>query len=262
MKKFLVVITVILSAFSAFAQNSTAKPDTVKVAPPKAKGPSQKVLDERKRLDKMYAKYSKDHIVLDLLGTNWNYNPNDPKADGLRIKWFSRGLQIGFNWDFRFKGSRVSIAPGISWSCANLYSRFTQQRTDTGGTTFAPIRTYGTDTTAKISKVCLQYINIPLELRIRSDIDKFGNCFKVAIGIVGGVRVDEHTKFKLKQGNDTNVYVVRRDYDYNPYRLAPSLRVGYSFVNITGSYDLLEVFKAGLGPKASAFSLGLSFTAL
>ena len=261
MKKFLLLITVILSAFSAFAQDSAKPQDTVKVAP-KVKGPSQKTLDERKKLDKMFAKYSRDHIVLDLLGTNWNYNPNDYKADGLRTKWFSRGLQVGFNWDFRIKGSRVSIAPGVSWSCSNIYSRSTQQRTDTGGTTFAPIRIYGTDTTAKINKVVLQYVNIPLELRIRSNIDKFGNCFKIAVGIVGGVRVDEHTKFKIKQADDTNVYIVRRDPDYNQYRLAPTLRLGYSFVNITASYDLLQVFKANMGPKANAYSLGISFTGL
>jgi len=270
MKKFLLVITVILSAFSAFAQAPAAKQDTTaKVAPaPKKTGPSEAVVAERKKLDKMFAKYSRDHITLDLLGTNWNYNPNGAKfgsgidGAGLRTKWFSRGVQIGFNWDFRIKGSRVSIAPGISYSCSNIYSRSTLSRTDSAGSSFAPIRVYGTDTTAKINKLVLQYVNIPLELRIRSNIDKFGNCFKFVVGIVGGVRVDEHTKFKIKQGNDTNVYIVRRDPDFNLFRLAPMARFGYSFVNVTASYDVINVFKPNLGPKANAFTLGISFTAL
>ncbi len=270
MKKFLLVITVILSAFSAFAQDSATKQDTVKVAPaPKRTGPSAAVLEQRKKMDKMYAKYSRDHITLDLLGTNWNYNPNTygfgsggNNGAGMRTKWFSRGLQIAFNWDFRIKGSRVSIAPGISYSCSNIYSRSVQSRTDTGGTSFAPIRVYGTDTTAKINKLVLQYVNIPIELRIRSNVDKFGNCFKGVIGIVGGVRVDEHTKFKIKQGNDTNVYIVRRDPDYNLFRLAPMARFGYSFFNVTASYDVINVFQPGKGPKANAFALGISFTGL
>lgn len=262
MKKFLLVITVILTAFSAFAQGST-KPqqDTTKVAP-KVKGPSPETLAQRKKMDTMFKKYSRDHITLDLLGTNWNYNPNDAKMDGMRSKWFSRGLQIAFNWDFRIKGSRVSIAPGISYSCTNIYSRSTLQRTDSAGSSFAPIRTYGTDTTAKINKLVLQYVNIPIEVRIRSNIDKFGNCYKVAFGIVGGVRVDEHTKFKLKGGKDTNVFIDRRDPDFNLFRLAPMVRFGYSFVNITASYDVINIFKPGLGPKANAFSLGIAFTAL
>ena len=261
MKKFLLVITVILSAFSAFAQDSAKPQDSVKVAP-RTKGPSPVVLEQRKKIDKMFAKYSRDHITLDLLGTNWNYNPNDAKMDGMRTKWFSRGVQIGFSWDFRIKGSRVSIAPGISYSCSNIYSRSTMQRSDSAGTYFKPIRTYGTDTTAKINKLVLQYLNIPLELRIRTNIDKFGNCFKFAIGIVGGVRVDSHTKFKIKQGNDTNVYIVRRDPDFNLFRLAPTFRFGYSFVNVTASYDVINVFKPNMGPKANAFTLGIAFTAL
>jgi opacity protein-like surface antigen len=269
MKKFLLVITVILSAFSAFAQDSAVKQDTTKVAPaPKKKGPTEAELEQRKKMDKMYAKYSRDHITLDLLGTNWNYNPNGAgfgngvEGAGMRTKWFSRGIQLAFNWDFRIKGSRVSIAPGISYSCSNIYSRSTQSRTDTGFTVFNPIRVYGTDTTAKINKVVLQYVNIPLEIRIRSNIDKFGNCFKGVIGIVGGVRVDEHTKFKIKQGDDTNVYIVRRDPDYNLFRLAPMARFGYSFFNVTASYDVINVFQPGKGPKANAFALGISFTAL
>ena len=170
MKKFLLVITVILSAFSAFAQNSAKSQDSVKVAP-KRTGPSEAVIAQRKKMDKMFAKYSRDHITLDLLGTNWNYNSTDPKFNGLKTKWFSRGLQIGFNWDFRIKGSRVSIAPGVSYSCSNIYSRSSMQRTDSAGTTFQPIRTYGTDTTAKINKLVLLYVNIPLEIRFRSNID-------------------------------------------------------------------------------------------
>jgi hypothetical protein len=272
MKKFLLVITVILSAFAAFAQDSAKPLDTIKVAPKvqKPKGPSPAVIAERNKMDKMFAKYSHDHITLDLLGTNWNYNSttkgfgnNTPVGStGMKTNWFSRGVQIGFNWDFRIKGSRVSIAPGVSYSCSNIYSRSSMQRTDTGGTTFQSLRVYGTDTTAKINKLVLQYINIPIEIRIRSNIDKFGNCFKWAFGIVGGLRVDEHTKLKLVQNGDVNVYVIRRDADFNLFRLAPVIRWGYSFFNITASYDVTQVFKAGRGPSANAFSLGIAFTAL
>jgi hypothetical protein len=272
MKKFLLVLTVILSAFSAFSQDVTPKKDTVINAPKpqKAKGPSEAVIAERKKMDKMFAKYSHDHVTLDLLGTNWNYNSNNPGfgnnnpvgSTGLKTKWFSRGVQIGFSWDFRIKGSRVSIAPGISYSCSNIYSRSSMQRTDTGGTTFQSIRVYGTDTTAKINKLVLQYLNIPLEIRIRSNIDKYGNCFKWAFGIVGGVRVDEHTKFKIDQNGSTNVYVIRRDPDFNLFRLAPTFRFGYSFFNVVANYDVISVFQPLKGPKANAFSLGISFTAL
>ena len=272
MKKFLLAVIVMLSVVSAFAQQLTTPKDTVAPNPKAEKRAAAReaVIAQHKKMDKMFAKYSRDHITLDLLGSNWNYNStttgfgnNVPVgSSGMQSKWFSRGLAIGFSWDFRIKGSRVSIAPGISYSCTNIYSRSSMQRTDTGGTTFQSLPVYGTDTTAKINKLVLQYLNIPIEIRIRSNIDKFGNCFKWAIGIVGGVRVDEHTKFKIDQNGSTNVYIVRRDPDFNLFRLAPQIRWGYSFFNVVASYDVTNVFKTGRGPKANAFNLGISFTAL
>ena len=272
MKKFLLAITVILSAASAFAQQSTTPKDTAAIAAKAQKRAAEKeaTIEQHKKMDKMFAKYSRDHITLDLLGTNWNYNPNSTGfgnnvpvgSTGMRSKWFSRGLAVGFSWDFRIKGSRVSIAPGVSYSCTNIYSRSSMQRTDTGGTTFQSLPVYGADTTGKINKLVLQYINIPIEIRIRSNIDKYGNCFKWVVGIVGGVRVDEHTKYKLDQNGDVNVYVIRRDPDFNLFRLAPQVRWGYSFFNVVASYDVTQVFKTGRGPKANAFNLGISFTAL
>lgn len=261
MKKFLLVFAVFITAFSAFSQ------DTTKVAKqPKRVGPSPETIAKRRDIDKKFAKYSRDHIVLDLNGTNWNYDKNDARfGQNFQPKWFSRGVNIYFNWDFRIKGSRVSFAPGVGWSCTNIYSRSQMGRIDTGalaGTSFNPIRSYGADTTAKINKLVLQYVDIPLELRIRSDPDKLGNCWKVAIGIKAGIRVDAHTKFKITEGSNTNVIIVRRDPDFNLFHVAPTLRVGYSFFNITATYDLLPVFKAGYGPKANAFSVGISFMAL
>ena len=211
----------------------------------------------RADLDKKFAKYSRDHIVLDLNGTNWIYNPNEAGMNQMRSKWFSRGVNIFFNWDFRIKGSRVSIAPGIGYSCSNIYSRSALVQ-DTAGSHFTPLQ-YGSDTTAKINKLVLQYLEIPIEVRIRTNPDKFGQCWKVAFGVKGGVRVDAHTKLKLETDGVTKVYVIRRWDDFAPFEFGPMLRVGYSFVNITAYYGVLDVFKSGRGPSANGFSLGISF---
>ncbi|HWB63276.1 MAG TPA: outer membrane beta-barrel protein, partial [Chitinophagales bacterium] len=237
------------------------KTDSTNAAKPrKHTGPSEEVLAKRREIDKKFAKYSRDHIYVNLNGTNWIYNSSDPRFGGMQAKWFSRGIDIGFNWDFRIKGSRVSIAPGIAYSNTNIYSRSLMGH-DSAGTYFTPID-YGSDTTAKINKVSFQYLEIPLELRIRTDPDRFGNCWKVAVGFKAGVRVDVHTKTKLVVDGATHVFVERRFADYNLFRCGPTLRVGYSFVNITAYYGLLNMFKPGLGPKANEFSVGLSFTAL
>jgi hypothetical protein len=269
MTKFLILVLALLPALAAFSQSpqpSPAKQDSIwqdsikALKPVKKTGPSPETIARRKKMDQIFAKYSRDHIVLDLNGTNWIYNPNQTQMDGMRSKWFSRGLNIYFNWDFRIKGSRVSIAPGIGYSCSNIYSRHLLLE-DSTGAHFTPIN-YGADTTAKINKLVLQYLDIPLELRIRTNPDKFGQCWKVAVGFKAGVRVDVHTKERLIADGDTHVYLIRDYPDFNQFHMGPTLRVGYSFFNITGYYGVLNVFKQGLGPKANEFSLGISFMAL
>ncbi len=269
MKKLLLVLIASSLAYGVFAQDTTKV--TKPVAPPvKAKGPSEAVIAHRRKLDKEFAKYSRDHLTLDLNGTNWIYNKNAAGFGGsatstpLQTKWFSRGIGIYFNWDFRIKGSRVSFAPGIGYSCANIYSRSKMTQDSAGPIHFDPLPTYVGDTSTKINKLTLQYLEIPLELRIRSDIDKFGNCWKVAIGFKGGVLVDSHTKTKLDQHGVEQVYITRRFHDFSQFEAGPTLRVGYSFFNITATYGIVNVFKSGLGPTggANAFSLGISFTAL
>lgn len=269
MKKFLLLLFVSSLGYGLFAQDTTKV--TKPVAPPvKPKGPSEAVLAHRRKLDKEFAKYSRDHLTLDLNGTNWIYNKNAAPWGGsstnapFQSKWFSRGINIYFNWDFRIKGSRVSFAPGIGYSCSNIYSRDKMVQDSAGPIHFEPLPTYVGDTSTKINKLCLQYLEVPLELRFRTDPDKFNNCWKVAIGFKGGVRVDAHTKTRMDfPDGEKQVFVVRRWSDFDQWDAGPTLRVGYSFFNITATYGVINVFKPVLNnPSAHAFSLGISFTAL
>ncbi len=256
MKKFLTVLILFLVAFSAFSQDST------KVAKPvKRMGPSPEAVKRRNDLDKKFANYSRDHIVLDLNLANWIYNTSDPAMNGMRTKWFSRGFNIAFNWDFRIKGSRVSVAPGIGYSNYTIYNR-SKMTQDSSGIHFAPLPSYNGDTISKINSITLQYLEIPVELRIRSNPDKSGNCVKVAIGVKAGARIDVHTRIKLEENGKSQVYIVRRFSDFSAFRFGPTIRVGYSFFNVTAYYGVLGMFKPGFGAPAHEFSVGISFMAL
>lgn len=264
MKKFLLVVTVLICGLSAF---SASEVDSVAKAA-RAQRESEhhaKVQAHKAEMDKVFAKYSRDHIYVDLLATNISYNRNDPRINNaeshnFKTKWYSRGINIGFNWDFRIKGSRVSFAPGIAYSTINVYERSAMVH-DSAGTHFKDLA-YGSDTTVKVNKISLQYLEIPLELRIRTNPDRFGNSWKVALGFKAGIRVDAHTKEKLREGTATKVYVERRFPDFNLWRMGPTLRVGYSFVNFTAYYGVLNLFKTSQGPKMHEFAVGISFTAL
>ena len=278
MKKFIAVLLLFLAVIGASAQDSThvAKPN--KKAGPTPEELQRKIdikneelkkkaeraalaAKNRADLDKKFANYSRDHIVLDLNAANWIYNTNDPAMNGMRTKWFSRGFNLAFNWDFRIKCSRVSIAPGIGYSNYTLYNR-SKMLQDSSGIHYTPLPIYNGDTVSKINSLTLQYLEIPIELRIRSNPDRTGNCVKVVLGVKAGMRIDVHTRIKMVENGETQVFVVKRYSDFNLFRFGPTLRVGYSFFNVTAYYGVLGMFKPGLGPSAHEFSLGISFMAL
>ncbi|MCS6935238.1 MAG: PorT family protein [Chitinophagales bacterium] len=249
-------LALLLLCFATLSSYASFEPDSLKR---KAKDPSAADKREnRNRSRDFFGKFSRDRIAIDLLGTNWIYNKNSPRMNGLQTRWYSRGINIYFYYDIRIKKSRFSIAPGLGYSAANIYSRHTLEE-DSAGAFFKKI---DKPENYKVNKVTLQYFDLPVEFRIKTNPDKFDQMWKFAIGIKAGIRVDAHTKEKTKINNITKVYVERRFPDFNLFRFGPTLRIGYSSFNITAYYGVLDVFKRNRGPKANEFSVGISFNGL
>lgn len=260
MKNIVMVALLLIVTVSAFA--SGAESDTVRVK--KKKQLTQEQINKRNAAEKKFQKFSKDRFAIDLCGVNWIYNKNDAGFNGMQTKWWSRGINIYFYYDFRIKKSRFSIAPGIGYSSSNIYSRHGIVE-DSTGTSFQPLTTINPSVAAdayKVNKLTLQYVDIPVEFRIKTNPDKLDQVWKFAIGFKAGIRVDAHTKIRTKINNEVKVNVERRFPDFNLFRFGPTLRIGYSSFNITAYYGVLDVFKKGLGPKANEFSVGISFNGL
>jgi hypothetical protein len=238
----------VLAAFATSAQDSTFQQHTEH-----NKSEKRKLAIEKIR----YTKLPKDRIAIDLLGTNWIHQA----GNGFSTKWYSRGINVYFYYDFRIKKSLVSFAPGIGYGAVNIYHRSELVENKERGISFEPMDASKLNK-IRTNKVTLQYIDIPLELRIRTLPDKADNFWKFAIGFKAGVRVGSHTKQKLKDENGTKVFVERRFPDFSLFRAGPTLRIGYSVFNITAYFGVIEVFKSGRGPKANEFAVGISFNGL
>lgn len=260
MKKLLLAFLLLNTAF-VFAEEA----DSVKTKPKKVLTAEEQAIKQaketkRNEVEKKFQKFSKDRFAFDFIFSNWIYKNSDPRIVGgnLNPRWHSRGVNIYFSWDFRIKKSRVSIAPGIGYSCSNIYSRHGLVEDSTG----TYLKALDNPDNYKINKLTLQYVDIPIELRIKTNPDKFDNVWKFAIGIKGGIRVDAHTKQRTKINNVVKVDVQRRFPDFNLFRVGPMIRIGYSSFNITAYYGILGVFKKDRGPQANEFAVGISFNGL
>ena len=254
MKKIAVLFILFLSVLAVSAQVDT----TAKSAAPVVKSADAPPLGKAPRTPhKPYEmKVPKDRIVLDLNAANWIRHDN---ANGMRTRYYSRGLNLYAMYDMQIKKSRVSFAFGAGISFVDIYNNSTlYDSTGTSGAKFTPMPHY--PDTVKLNKVALTYIDIPLELRIRSNRDRFNQVWKVNIGFKAGIRIDAYTRTIYNSPRES---IRLKPYpDFNLFRVGPTLRVGYSSFNFTAYYGLLSVFKTGRGPSLNEWSCGISFNGL
>ena len=249
MKKIVVLLIFMFSLASVFAQtDSTGLPVMLT-------GMQQTAPAQEKPKKKPYTmNVPKDRLVLDLNATNWIHKG----TNGFYTRWYSRGLNLYGMYDIQIKKSRVSFAIGAGISWVNIYNNSHLTDSAGSGIKFTPYSNYRD--TLKINKVTETWIDIPLELRIRTNRDKLDQVWKFNVGFKFGIKVDAYTKQVFKNPHEN---IRMKPYpDFELFRMGPTLRIGYSSFNITGFYGLLGVFKSGRGPQANEWSLGVSFNGL
>jgi len=248
MKKIAVLIAFFISVFAVSAQqDSTSKSVVIQPAPAVVAKPHRKPYP---------GTVPKDRIVLDLNAANWIRHNN---ANGFRTRYYSRGLNLYGMYDLQLQKSRVSFAFGFGISFVDVYNNSTLYDSTSGsGAKFTPMPNY--PDTVKLNKVAMTYLDIPLELRIRTNRDKFNQVWKFNIGFKAGVRIDAYTRTIYKTPRES---LRLKPYpDFNQFRMGPTLRIGYSSFNFTAYYGVLGVFKSGRGPDMNEWSFGISFNGL
>jgi hypothetical protein len=256
MKKIVALIVLFISVLYVSAQVDTVGTRSVVIKP--ALPPNMIVTTPAPKPErKPYVlNVPKDRIVLDLNAANWIRHDN---ANGFRSRYYSRGLNLYGMYDMQIKKSRVSFAFGIGISFVDIYNNSTLYDSTSGsGAKFTPMNNY--PDTVKLNKVAITYIDIPLELRIRTNRDKLDQLWKFNIGFKAGIRIDTYTRTIYKNPRESQR--LKPDPDFNLFRMGPTVRIGYSSFNLTAYYGLLGVFKNNRGPNLNEWSFGISFNGL
>lgn len=232
-----------------------------KVTPPK--GISEQV---KKRVIS-----ARDRVVIDLCMMNAIVKkdggvtvPNDFKLGA-----FNRGINVYFMYDVAFGKKKIvknfSIAPGIGVGSENYY--FKNYKLTWHYDSLTRFKPLGDSISSKNSKLNMTYIDIPIELRYRSEPNKkTGMSWKIAVGFKFGFLVGSKWKYKGEDPNKgTNgESVTIKDIgvaNMSKFRYGPTIRGGYGPVSLFAYYSIGSAFTTK-GPKMNPIVFGISINGL
>lgn len=183
----------------------------------------------------------------DRIGFDVNYDAwlNAPAAIKQKIK--SPGVNFYLMWDYPFGYGPMSVAFGLGLSSHNVHTNGQISYSIDGKyTSLTPITV-----PYKTNKLSCNYIEIPVELRIRTRGEK---SFKLAIGAKIGYAYNVHTKV-IDDDGKRKIYGIK---NVDPLRYGPIFRIGYNKFNVNAFYSLSTLFMKGKGePNIVQYSIGL-----
>lgn len=175
----------------------------------------------------------------------------------VEFRGFNPGANVFVMRTFPIGTSKFAFAGGLGLGMHNIYSNSLLQ--DTSGVSFfrnIPEKTTGgKDLSYKKSKISLTYIDVPLELRFKTE-----SGFRVSAGFKVGYLLNAHTKYKgddLEDGSKTKIKVSHLP-NIQTWRFGPTFQIGYKWINLMGFYSISTIFEQNQGPAIYPVSLGLS----
>jgi len=197
-----------------------------------------------------------DHIVVDLSHNRFLTTP-----DGIDQAFHSIGMSVyGFHDQPINQKSTLSLAIGFGFNASNFHTngRFAYTAND-NNVVLTEMKPLPTATKYFVNKLNLNYLDVPVELRIRTmkasvEDEKVTN-FRLYLGFKAGILVNDHTKYSA---GETKVKTYRIK-NVMEYRYGPTIRIGFKKIALQGFYSLTPIFKEGLGPQMYPISIGLTW---
>ncbi len=177
---------------------------------------------------------------------------------GVKTRTINQGFTILGTYNIPFGKSNFSFAIGLQLTIHNMYGNF--YLNDSTTTMFKKIP----DTVSyKKSKLTVGYLEIPVEFRFKSK-----SKVTVALGFKGGILLDSGTKYvgdgilntynyRVNLAEKTKIKLSGIK-NLEQFTYGPTLRIGYSWINVNASYMLSTIFKQGNNePEMYPLSLGI-----
>ncbi|HBH25607.1 MAG TPA: hypothetical protein DDY13_19590 [Cytophagales bacterium] len=240
MKRLFLTIFLISAAYLSFAQSNN-----------KASNQSKVVREQAGRPD------IPGDLFIDLGFSLLMDKPEDMNTDW----WGSKALNIYYQYPVSIGDSRFSFHPGIGVGTEKFAfnGRQTLAVDGDGNTVLANL-----DSTWSVnkSKLGLTYLDIPLEIRWRSNKYDARRGFHAALGVKGGLLLQSTMKTKYTANGDNQKAKLKRDFNVQSFRYGGYAKFGFGAFNLYYYYSISTLFESDKGPEGTeAFPMqfGISF---
>ncbi len=213
---------------------------------------------------------------------NMNFAPEYEYFDLNMTKSIKVGINI-FEQNLSLcKNQKWGIVTGLGWEINNY--RFDDNVSLVPDSSV--IKGYFNDgVSMKKSKLVVNYVEVPVLLEFQTNGHSKSNSFHLTAGMIFGLRFASHTKQYYNETNreyewlevdpetgnkiptnpptffqspGTKKTKNRDDFHLNPFKADATVRIGWGWVNLFGTYSLTTLFREGKGPELYPFSVGLT----
>lgn len=197
-----------------------------------------------------------------LIGANGYLTPSNglnlPASQNLFELDYAQSRAFAMN--FMLKGidiikDRWYISPGIGLTY-NGYRFKNGLNIGTGSDTLLLTK----DTVRNFSKQKLRstYLQVPLVMGFR-----IGNVenkpLGIEFGVIGGYRIGSKLKEKFEADDSRYKNKIKDDFNFNPFQLSATARIGIGRFGIYANYGLTSVFQKDKAPELYPFQVGVVF---
>lgn len=158
----------------------------------------------------------------------------------------------------RLFGSWFGINTGIGLQYNN-YRFQIENISDVEESGFEWFPEVGAEASISKSKLMMMHVNIPVMAEIQIPNRRNHNALYLSGGIVGGVRLQTHTKVVFDDGNGEEKKKKRGDMGLPTFRYGFMAQAGYGEFSVYSTYYPEPMFKSGEGPELYPFSVGVMF---
>jgi hypothetical protein len=195
---------------------------------------------------------NKDRIILSVHNSFWQ------NLDaGVKQRTISPGFNAAILVDLPTSDdSPMSFGLGLGFTSFNLHSNAVTGLKLPERTTQMTIIPDGIK--YSVNKLRFSYLNIPLELRLRTKGD-----FRFSIGLRSGLMIDAFSKY---YGNDISgidnpmKIIDKKISNTDKYLFEATTRIGWKWIALSGSYTLNSMYEKDRGPAIAPINVGLSFS--